>query len=112
MSTHLELIERFRGSYSRNNKHPIDLQFVLAKNHSRIDSIEQSYYSLSLTELGTILHFTSLDEARQFVNNRPNWRLTSDDIVWFDKQPETKLRTHDDMLARAVDLSIQISALA
>jgi hypothetical protein len=87
-----------------------DLLNGARRNHA--DSIERAYHCLTLNELGTILHFTSAGDVRQFVTNRPNWRLGQDDRVWFDTQPEAKLRTHDDMLARAVDLSIQISALA
>jgi hypothetical protein len=80
-------------------------------NHA--DSIHLAYAALSLEDLRAILYFASIDEVRQFVTKR-GWEISDegDDIVRFDTQPEAKSRATADMLARSVDLSIQISLLA
>jgi 26S proteasome regulatory subunit N12 len=79
-------------------------------NHA--DSIEQAYKSLTLSELCQILHFETIDEARLFVRKR-NWDVRENGtVVVFRPQNEPKVKSAQDMLIRAVDLSIQISALA
>jgi 26S proteasome regulatory subunit N12 len=76
------------------------------------DSIEHAYVQLPIDELALILRFNSIDEARQFVAKR-EWPVSDDGMtVGFLALGEGKGRAPVDMLARSVDLSIQISALA
>lgn len=72
------------------------------------NSIEKSYEFLSLSDLTTILHFASIDEAKQFASSR-GWKEEGGKII-FSNQEKTKDPV--DMVARSVDLAVQISALA
>jgi hypothetical protein len=78
-------------------------------NHA--DSVHRAYRALSLDDLRAILYFASPEEVRQFVRDR-GWAVDAAGVVRFDTQPETKSRAAADMLARSVDLSIQIALLA
>jgi 26S proteasome regulatory subunit N12 len=79
-------------------------------NHA--DSIERAYRFLTLEDLAKILHFDTIDEARQFAARRL-WRLADDGAtVFFDGNECDKGKVSVDMLARSVELSTQISALA
>ena len=92
------------------NQFTADLLNGARNNHA--DSIERAYTNLTLDELSSILHFSDKNEARQFAAKR-NWVLAPDqEIVVFNQLDENKTRASDDMLSRAVDLSVQISLLA
>lgn len=74
------------------------------------DAIERSYHSLTFADLEKILRFTGVDECRIFVRNR-NWRSVNE-MIYFNPQMDDKAKSSSEMLARSVDLSVQISALA
>jgi 26S proteasome regulatory subunit N12 len=79
-------------------------------NHA--DSIERAYQFLTLEDLAKILHLETVDEARQFATRRL-WRLGEDGAtVYFHGNEGEKGKGSVDMLARSVELSTQISALA
>ena len=87
-----------------------DLLDRVRNNHA--DSIERAYSSLKLTELLKMLEFPSLDECVQFVKNR-KWTISGDQTtIIFHPQIEDKTKSATEMLARSVDLSVQISSLA
>ncbi|KAH0795589.1 26S proteasome non-ATPase regulatory subunit 8 [Histomonas meleagridis] len=91
------------------NHFTVELLSRVRNNHA--DSIERAYPSLKLTELMKMLEFPSLDECVKFVMKR-NWKISDETTITFQPQNEGKTKSASEMLARSVDLSVQISSLA
>jgi hypothetical protein len=80
--------------------------------NTHADSIQRAYSQLTVSDLVSMLHFQSREEAARFVDAR-QWRVWEDgETILFAKSEAEKAKPVVDMVIRAVELSTEISALA
>ena len=78
---------------------------------SHAESIEKSYEYLTIENIKDILHFNTIEEAEKFADSR-GWRRAEENPFIIQFSQKEKAKSQENMVARSVDLAVQISALA
>jgi hypothetical protein len=105
----------FARIYELQAKSPSPLFSFFLKNlldgarNNHADSLQDAYESLKVTDLAKILHFSKLEDARDFIDKR-GWKLSENEETILLQAKEERSRVVD-KAARYVDLAVAISQL-